>query len=133
MDSCYAMYKTLFTAAYPFSYDLDDLGRYYGAWHRLMRHWEATLGDSLLIVRYEDLVSDQEAVSRRLVSHCGLDWQDACLSFHEQRGAVATASAVQVRRPVYATSVGKWRFYAEQLAALRRHVAALDGWGSRRL
>ena len=125
MDSCYAMYKTLFTDAYPFSYDLDDLGRYYAAWHRLMRHWQAVLGNALLVVRYEELVTHQEAVSRRLLAHCGLEWQDACLAFHAQRGPVATASAVQVRRPIYSSSVGKWRHYATQLAALSHHVAAL--------
>jgi tetratricopeptide (TPR) repeat protein len=118
MDSCYAMYKTLFTGAYPFSYDLHDLGRYYLAWQRLMRHWGDVLGDALLVVQYEDLVANQEAVSRRLIEHCGLAWQDACLAYHEQRLPVATASAVQVRRPIYATSIGKWRHYAQQLAEL---------------
>ena len=125
MDSCYAMYKTLFTEAYPFSYDLDDLGRYYAAWHRLLRHWQSVLGDALLVVRYEDLVTHQEEVSRRVIAHCGLPWQDSCLAFHEHRGPVATASAVQVRHPIYATSVGKWRHYATQLAGLKPHVAAL--------
>ena len=125
MDSCYAMYKTLFTAAYPFSYDLHDLGRYYCAWQRLMRHWEAVLGEALLVVRYEDLVANQEAVSRRMISHCGLEWQDACLTFQQQQRPVVTASAVQVRRPMYATSVGKWRNYARQLSGLSRELAAL--------
>ena len=122
MDSCYAMYKTLFTGAYPFSYDLDDLGRYYTAWQRLMRHWRATLGDALLVIGYEELVADQEAVTRRLLAHCGLPWQAACLDFHTSRGAVVTASAVQVRSPLYGTSVGKWRHYQEQLRPLARHL-----------
>ena len=122
MDSCYAMYKTLFTGAYPFSYDLDDLGRYYTAWQRLMRHWRAALGDALLVIRYEELVTDQEAMTRRLLAHCGLPWQAACLDFHSSSGAVLTASAVQVRSPLYGTSVGKWRHYQQQLRPLARHL-----------
>jgi tetratricopeptide (TPR) repeat protein len=124
MDSCYAMYKTLFTSAYPFSYDLDDLGRYHLAWQRLMRHWREVLGPALLVVRYEDLVADQEGVSRRLLEHCGLAWQPACLEFHRRSGAVATASAAQVRQPLYSTSVGRWRHYEAELAPLARRLAA---------
>ena len=122
MDSCYAMYKTLFTSAYPFSYDLEDLGHYYAGWQRLMRHWQATLGSALLMVRYEDLIAGQEAVTRQLLAHCGLAWQDACLEFHSRPGAVGTASAVQVRSPLYGSSVGKWRHYEQQLQPLARHL-----------
>jgi hypothetical protein len=122
MDSCYAMYKTLFTGAYPFTYALDDLGRYYQAWQRLMHHWRSILGAALLVVSYEELVTDQEAVTRRIVAHCGLPWQAECLAFHTRPGAVATASAVQVRRPMYSTSVGKWRHYQEQLQPLARYL-----------
>jgi tetratricopeptide (TPR) repeat protein len=118
MDSCYAIYKTLFKGAYPFSYDLLDLGRYYAAWDRLMRHWQAILGDKLLTVRYESLVADQERVSRQIISHCGLRWEDACLTFHEQLSGVTTASTTQVRHPIYVSSVGKWRHYADELVPL---------------
>jgi thioredoxin-like negative regulator of GroEL len=124
MDSCFAMYKTLFAAAYPFTYDLDDLCRYYVAWERLMRHWEAVIGEAWLPVSYEELVSDQERVSRRIVSHCGLSWQDRCLEFHRGPVAVTTASAVQVRRPVHAASVGKWRHYASYLEPLALYFEA---------
>jgi hypothetical protein len=131
MDSCYAMYKTLFAGAYPFSYDLCDLGRYYAAWHRLMRHWRSLLGKSLLIVQYEDLVANQEAVSRRILEHCGLPWEDACLAFHEQKTAVTTASAVQVRRPIYSSSLGSWRHYEQELAPLAAVLSQAEppaGW-----
>jgi hypothetical protein len=126
MDSCYAMYKALFTGAYPFSYDLDELGRYHAAWQRLMRHWQSVLGDALLVVRYEELVTAQEAVTGRILHHCGLPWQDACLEFRGRSAAVATASAAQVRQPVYRTSIGKWRHYERQLQPLARHLAAPD-------
>ena len=121
MDSCYAMYKTLFTGAYPFSYDLDDLGCYYQAWQRLLRHWERVLGDAFFVVRYEELVTAQEVVTRRILAHCGLPWQAQCMDFHRHRAPVATASAAQVRRPLYATSVGKWHHYQEQLRPLLRY------------
>jgi tetratricopeptide (TPR) repeat protein len=120
MDSCYAMYKTLFATAYPFTYDLGELCRYYVAWKRLMRHWEGVIGEAWLPVSYEDLVSDQEGVSRRIVSHCGLSWEDRCLEFHRRPAAVTTASAVQVRRPVYSDSVGKWRHHVHDLEPLVR-------------
>ncbi len=124
MDSCFAMYKTLFADAYPFTYDLRDLSRYYVAWDRLMRHWESVIGDTWLSVSYEGLVADQEGVSRKIVSHCGLAWEERCLDFHNHSAAVATASAAQVRRPLYSESVGKWQRYADQLEPLARDLEA---------
>jgi tetratricopeptide (TPR) repeat protein len=118
MDVCYAMYRTLFTDWYGFSYDLSELGRYYVAWRELMAHWASVLSVELLSIAYEDLVVDPETVSRRMLAHCGLPWEDACLSFHERADAVSTASSAQVRRPVYRSSVGKWRNYARHLAPL---------------
>lgn len=119
MDVCFSMFKTLFTGAYPFSYDLRELGEYYAAWHRLMRHWQEVLGNRLLIVQYEDLIRDQANVTRRLVKHCGLDWEDACLRFNEQGNAVMTASAAQVRRALYSSSVGTSKHYGRRLDFLR--------------
>lgn len=133
MDSCYAMYKTLFVDAYPFSYTLSELGPYYAAWHKLMTHWKSVLGDSLLIVQYEDLVANQEAVTRRMLAHCGLEWEEGCIDVH-RRGQmpVSTASATQVRRAIYQSSVGKWRHYESELASLRdffREHEPKAGWG----
>jgi tetratricopeptide (TPR) repeat protein len=131
LDSCYAMYKTLFAAAYPFSYDLSELGQYYAAWHRLMRHWQSTLGETLLIVQYEDLIADPDTLSRKLVAHCRLDWEEACLGLYERGTAVTTASAAQVRRPIYSSSVGLWRRYERELAPLAAILAEFappTGW-----
>jgi tetratricopeptide (TPR) repeat protein len=124
MDSCYAMYKTLFAAAYPFTYSLTDLSCYYVAWDRLMRHWERVIGDAWLSVNYEDLVADQERVSRKILADCGLAWQDRCLDFHANSAAVTTASARHVRSPLYADSVGKWRSYARELEPLALYLKA---------
>jgi len=125
VDACYAMYKFLFKNAYPFSYDLEEAARYYLAHEQLMRHWEAVLPrETLCRVQYEALVTDQEAVSRRLVRALGLDWSDACLGFERHAGATTTGSATQVREPIYRSSVGLWRHYRRQLAPLLRVLDA---------
>jgi tetratricopeptide (TPR) repeat protein len=131
LDSCYAMYKTLFAGAYPFSYELSDLGRYYAAWHRLMFHWQSVLGDRLLIIQYEDLVTDPEAVAKVVLEHCRLTWEDACLGLYKEGAAVSTASAAQVRRPIYTTSVGLARHYHQELEPLAQTLRQLEpptGW-----
>ncbi len=124
MDTCYAVYKQLFKDAYPFSYDLDELGQYYIAYHRLMQHWNEVMPSVIHTLRYEALVSDLAVESRRLLAFCGLPWEDQCLRFHENTQASTTASALQVRQPIYATSVGKWRQYARQLEPLRARLEA---------
>ena len=119
MDTCYAVYKQLFKDAYPFSYDLDELGRYYVAYHHLMQHWNAVMPGVMHTLHYEAVVADVEGEARRLLQYCALPWEDQCLRFYEDTQASTTASALQVRQPVYDTSVGKWRHYARQLEPLR--------------
>ncbi len=122
MDACYAMYKTLFRMAYPFSYDLGDLGRYWLGYDALMAHWRRLLpADRFLEVDYEALVADQEGVSRALVAHAGLPWEEACLRFEQNPHPTLTASAAQVRQPIYRSSMGLWRRYEQELAPLRRY------------
>ena len=124
MAACYAIYKTLFRDGYPFSYDLEELARYYAAYRRLMRHWETTLPGRIHIVSYEKLVADQVGETHRLLEFCGLGWQDACAEFHRNPAPANTASAVQVRRRIYDTSVSQWRNYEQQLAPLRARLTA---------
>lgn len=119
MDVGFAMFKTLFRMGYPFSYDLEDIGRYIVAKQRLMTHWSELLPGRIVTVRYEDLVADQEGESRKLIGSVGLDWDDACLAFHKNAQPSATASAAQVRQPIYASSVGKWRAFARHLGPLQ--------------
>jgi hypothetical protein len=130
MDSCYAIYKTLFRAGYPFSYSLQDVGRYYIAYSRLMEHWRTTIPGDFIDVDYEAVIADQEGETRRILDYCGLEWEDACLEFHRHPGPAATASAVQVRQPVYSSSVGLWRKYEKQLTPfankLREHGIKID-------
>jgi tetratricopeptide (TPR) repeat protein len=130
VDSCYAMYKTLFRMGYPFTYSLQDVGRYYIAYRKLMDHWREVAPGSFLDVDYEALVANQESESRRIVDWCGLPWEPACLEFHRSTTPSATASAAQVRQPIYSTSVGKWRCYEKQLspfvARLQEHGIVVD-------
>lgn len=130
VDSCYAMYKTLFRMGYPFTYSLQDVGRYYIAYHRLMDHWRKAAPGSFLDVDYEQLVTHQEAESRRIIDWCGLEWEPACLDFHKSSSPAATASAAQVRQPMYSSSVNLWRNYEKQLAPfvskLREHGIDID-------
>jgi len=126
IDTCYAAFKTLFADAYPYSYRLDELGRYYLGYRRLMAHWDRALPGRIHHVEYERLVADPEAESRALLEACGVQWDPRCLRFHEDRQVVATASATQVRAPVYRSSVGMWRNYAEQLQPLIRTLERDD-------
>lgn len=124
LDVCYAMYKTLFRMAYPFSYDLSDLGRYFVGYHGLMQHWRTLLGNDLIEVDYEDLVADQEGVTRRLLQQCGLAWEGNCLDFDRNQAPTLTASAAQVRQPIYRSSVALWQRYEAELQPLKRLLDA---------
>jgi thioredoxin-like negative regulator of GroEL len=114
--SCFA---SRFSEGLDYAYDLAELGRYWRAYDRLMAHWRAVLpAGRLFEAPYEAVVDDVETWSRRLIAHCGLDWDDACLRFHESGREVRTASFAQVRRPVYRSSVGRWRRFAPHLGPL---------------
>jgi hypothetical protein len=119
MDSCFSTFKQYFAEGQSFSYDLGDLGRYYRCYLTLMDHWDEVLPGKVLHVQYEDLVREPEANIRRLLAHCGLAFEPACLAFHETKRAVRTASAEQVRQPLYTSGVGYWRHFERELAPLR--------------
>jgi tetratricopeptide (TPR) repeat protein len=123
LATCYAIFKTLFNQGYPFSYDLSELGAYYGAYHRLMQHWLKTLPGRIHEVSYEQLIADPEGEARRLCAAVGLGWEPACLDFHSSRDPVTTASAAQVRRPIYRSSLDQWRHYEAHLEPLRAQLA----------
>jgi tetratricopeptide (TPR) repeat protein len=124
LDTCWAIYKAHFQGKFAFAYHQIELAEYYLAYRRLSRHWRATLpADVLLEINYEDIVRDQAEASRRLIGFVGLAWDDEVLRFHQSAAPSATASAVQVRRPIYSSSVDKWRHHAERLAPLRARLA----------
>jgi tetratricopeptide (TPR) repeat protein len=122
MDTCYAVFKTLFINAYHFSYQLDELAEYFVAYRRMMDHWHAVMPGVILDVRYEDLVDDPQTQCRRLLEHCGLPWEDQVLDFHRSTKASTTASAVQVRKPIYRSSVQKWRHFERELQPVLRRL-----------
>ena len=124
MDAGWAIFKAHFRGHFPFSYDQTELAQYILAYRRLALHWKSVLPAHVYMeINYEDIVGDQSAASRRLIAFAGLPWEDAVLRFHHSPAPSATASAVQVRRPVYSSSIGKWQFYAQHLAPLRERLA----------
>jgi hypothetical protein len=123
MDTCLSVFKNLFAGTHKYAYGLRELGEYYKLYEGLMEHWNSVLPGSIFEVRYEEMVGDQENQTRRLLEFCGLDWDDACLSFHKSSRAVRTASVVQVRQPIYKSSVQLWKRYEKQLEPL---LQALD-------
>jgi len=107
----------------PNSYDLADIGRYYRIRQSLMAHWKRLLPGRIYTVRYEDMVTDLEKSTRKLLEHCGLPFDRTCLAFDETERTVNTASLAQVRRPLYSSSVGRWKNYEKQLQPL---ISALE-------
>lgn len=124
LAACHAIYKTRFRMAYPFAYDLAELGAFYIGYRRLMAHWHRVLPGRVLDVAYEDVVTAQEPTTRRLLEYLGLPFEEACLSFHSNPAAITTASSVQVRQPLYDDSLQQWRNYAVELAPLAAQLEA---------
>ncbi|GLQ93609.1 tetratricopeptide repeat-containing sulfotransferase family protein [Dyella acidisoli] len=120
MDSCFSCYATLFSKNnLDFTYDLGDVGRHYVRYIELMRHWHRVLPpESILDLRYEDMVADTEVQTKRLLDYLALPWDSRCLNFHENTRVVKTASAAQVRRPVYKSSVARWKHFEAHLGPL---------------
>ena len=124
LDTCYAIFKTLFINAYHYSYQLDELAQFYIEYRRTMDHWHTVMPGVICDVSYEELVADPPSQCRRLLERCGLPWQDEVLQFHQSRAASTTASAAQVRQPIYRSSVRKWRNFENQLQPVVRRLAA---------
>jgi tetratricopeptide (TPR) repeat protein len=125
MDTCLSCFLTYFNKGHEFKRNLAHLGHFYRLYERLMAHWKNVIELPMLEVSYEEVVGDPEAQSRRLVEFLGLPWDDRCLKFHEVKRPCATASVLQVRRPIYNSSVQRWRRYERHLGPLK---AAL--WGN---
>ena len=119
VDTCISCFSKLFSAEQNHTYDLGEIGRYYKRYEQLMAHWRRVLPEGrVLDVQYEDVVADLETQARRIIAHCGLPWDDRCLSFYQTDRPVRTASATQVRQPIYKSAVGRWRVYEEFLGPL---------------
>ena len=119
LDTCVSCYSKHFLAGVEFSYDLAELGAFYQDYLTLMERWRGLLPpDRFIEIDYEEIVGDVETQARRLVAFCGLDWDDACLTFHRTPRQVRTASALEVRRPIHRESVDRWKAYQRHLAPL---------------
>jgi hypothetical protein len=119
VDTCLSAFTKLFKDDMPHSYDFGELGRYYLKYQELMDYWHQVLpAGTIMDVQYEEVVADVEGNARKLIEHVGLDWDPACVEFHQSKRPVKTASVAQVRRPVYTGSVERWRKYGPGLQPL---------------
>jgi hypothetical protein len=122
MDACFASFKQLFADAYPHSYDQQEMARHHARYYRLMAVWRERFAGRFFDISYEETAGNLEPNARALIEFLELPWEDACLNFHQQKAAVTTASAVQVRQPVHTRSIGRWRRYERQLEPMRREL-----------
>jgi tetratricopeptide (TPR) repeat protein len=124
LAACYAIYKTRFFGSFPFGNDLTELGNFYVDYRRLMAHWHTILPGRIMDLAYEDVVTSLEPTTRRLLQFVDLPFEAACLEFHRNPAATMTASAVQVRQPLYDSSLQQWQQYAAELEPLRAQLEA---------
>lgn len=118
IDTCLSNYFQLFSGALDYAYDLQNIVHHYRDYKKIMKHWGEALSIPVFELCYEDIICDQEKYSRLLLEYCGLDWQDACLSFYNSDRVVRTASNEQVRQPIHKKSLDRWKNYREHLGAL---------------
>jgi tetratricopeptide (TPR) repeat protein len=124
MAACYAIFKTRFYGTFPFGNDLTDLADFYIDYRRLMAHWHRIVPGRIFDLAYEDVVTSLEPTTRQLLDYVGLPFEPACLEFHRNPAATMTASSVQVRRPIYDSSLQQWQHYASELAPIRERFEA---------
>jgi hypothetical protein len=119
LDTCLSIYFHRFNAFHGYAKRLDTLGTFCREYYALMEHWINMLDIEILHIQYEDLVQDPDSNIRKLVEYCGLDWDDNCLLFDQNKRTVNTPSYNQVRRPIYTSSIERWKHYSEHLEPLR--------------
>jgi len=119
MDNCFGCFKQLWAEGQYFAYDLDDLGRYYRDYIRLMAHWQTVFPGKIHSVNYEEVVDNLEQNVSQLLDYCGLPMEEQCLRFHETERAVNTASSEQVRQPIYKSAVAYWKHFEKDLQPLK--------------
>jgi hypothetical protein len=122
---CFSNFKQLFASGQQFSYSLEDIGRYYRTYVRLMQHWDTVLPGRVLRVQHEDVIDDLEGSVRRILDYCGLEFEPACVEFHKTERRVHTASSEQVRRPINREGVEQWKNFEPWLGPLREALGPL--------
>jgi tetratricopeptide (TPR) repeat protein len=128
-DTCLSCYLTSFGGDRGFTSDLSELGETYRLYRQLMDHWKKVLPGEIYEISYEKLVANQEAESRQLVDHIGMEWSEDCLNFHRNARLVTTASMTQVRQPAYKTSIGRWKRFENHLGPLLNALGELNQYG----
>jgi len=118
MDTCFSCYRTLFSHGHEWTYNLEELGRFYKVYRRIMEHWEEVLPEQFIEVEYEKLVENFQEEAKKIVTYCDLEWHPNCANFWKTERTVATASMMQVRKPIYKTSIGRWKKYEKFLEPL---------------
>jgi hypothetical protein len=130
MDACFASYKQLFADAYLHSYDQAEMARHHARYRHLMGVWRQRFPNTFFDISYEATAQDLEPNARALIEFLELPWEDACLNFHQQKAAVATASASQVREPAHTRSIDRWKKYQGELTimtdALKQHGISVE-------
>jgi len=124
VDNCLSIYKEKFAGyLHKYAYNLDEMAEFYLLYQDLMQYWTTVLPEGVMYeLKYENLIEDQQGETAKLLEHCQLDWHDDCLNFYQSKRTVSTASAAQVRKPLYKTSVEGWRRYEEQLMPLAKKL-----------
>jgi tetratricopeptide (TPR) repeat protein len=125
MACCFSNFKQLFAAGQEFTYDLQDIARYYRTYVELMAHWDEVLPGKILRVQHEDVVGDLEGNVRRILDFCGLPFERSCLEFYKTERSVRTASSEQVRRPIYQEGLTQWRHFEPWLDPLKQALAGV--------
>ena len=120
MACCFSGFKQLFAEGQDFSYNLEDIGRYYQAYLKLMAHWHEVLPGYVLTVNHEDVVDDLEKQVRRILDFCGLTFEQSCLDFHKTKRTIKTPSSEQVRQPIYKSATEQWRHFEQYLTPLKK-------------
>lgn len=120
MACCFSGFKQLFAEGQEFSYSLEDIGRYYQAYLKLMNHWNTVLPGYVLTIHHEDIVDDLEKQVRRMLTFCGLDFEQSCIDFHKTKRNIKTPSSEQVRQPIYKSATEQWKHFEQYLAPLKK-------------
>ncbi len=120
MACCFSGFKQLFADGQEFSYVLEDIGRYYRAYEKLMAHWQSVLPDQILTVQHENVINDLEGEVKRILDFCGLPFEQACVDFHRTKRVIKTPSSEQVRQPIYRSGMTQWEGFSEYLSPLKQ-------------
>ncbi|WP_077341195.1 tetratricopeptide repeat-containing sulfotransferase family protein [Pseudocolwellia agarivorans] len=120
MACCFSGFKQLFAEGQDFSYSLEDIGRYYQAYLKLMAHWKQVLPNFILTINHEDVVEDLDKEVHRMLDFCGLAFEQSCIDFHKTKRAIKTPSSEQVRQPIYKSATEQWRYFEEYLTPLKK-------------